>query len=264
MTPPFNMIPIKNALILISLILSLDPAISASFNNEQVPVYEFQVVNIYPHDPSAFTQGLVYAGDGILYESTGLYGCSTLRRVDIVSGRVLSSYALPSWLFGEGIALWEDRIVQLTWQSNLGIIYSNQSLSPLGTFYYPTEGWGLTADSTRLIMTDGSSVLYFLDPDSFLVTGAIDVKDRDVRVTGLNELEYVKGEILANVFMTDRIAEISPVSGNVTGWIDLSDIWNGSSGEGVPNGIAYDQEGDRLFVTGKLWPHLFEIKLLPK
>lgn len=252
------------ALILLSCIASLNPVMSASYDNEQVPVYGFQVVNIYPHDSSAFTQGLVYGGDGIMYESTGLYGCSTLRRVDLVSGRVLSSYALPFWLFGEGIALRENQIFQLTWKSNFGIIYNNQSLSPLGIFYYPTEGWGLTGDGMRFIMSDGSSKLYFIDPNSFLVTGTIDVRNRDGRVTGLNELEYMRGEILANVYMTDRIAMISPESGNITGWLDLSDLWKGSSGEKIPNGIAYDSDQDRLFVTGKLWPHLFEIDLVPK
>ncbi|NYT01252.1 MAG: glutaminyl-peptide cyclotransferase [Methanosarcinales archaeon] len=226
-----------------------------------VPVYGYQVVGTYPHDRQAFTQGLIFQ-DGVLYESTGLYGRSSLRRVDLESGEVLLAVILPPYLFGEGITLWQGKIIQLTWQSHLGLIYDNQTLQFLESFAYPTEGWGITSDASRLIMSDGSSNLYFLDPATFRRLEVLPVRADGAPLTGLNELEYVKGLIYANIYYTDKIAIISPQSGNVTAWLDLQGLWvEGRSPDDVLNGIAYDPDGDRLLVTGKLWPQLYEIEL---
>lgn len=226
-----------------------------------VPVYGYQVVSTYPHDQQAFTQGLIFQ-DSVLYESTGLYGRSSLRKVDLASGDVLQSVLLPANLFGEGITLWQGNIIQLTWQSHLGLIYDNQTLQLLESFAYPTEGWGITHDSSQLIMSDGSSNLYFLDPSTFKRQDVLQVRTGDNLLSGLNELEYIKGKIYANVYYTDKIAIISPLSGNVTGWLDLQGLWvEGRSPDKILNGIAYDSERDRLLVTGKMWPQIYEIEI---
>ena len=229
------------------------------------PVTTYRVVSAYPHDPDAFTQGLVYR-DGVLYEGTGLYGASSLREVDLETGMVIRARALPEDLWGEGIAVLDDRIVQLTWRSNLGLVYDRGSFEPLGQFHYPTEGWGLTHDGERFIMSDGTATLHFLDPDTYREVGRIEVRDGDVSVGHLNELEVIRGEVFANVWRTDLIARIDPDTGQVTGWVDLTGLL-GDTPAGRPvdvlNGIAYDEEHDRLFVTGKLWPTLFEIALIP-
>jgi len=229
-----------------------------------VPVYTVNIINAYPHDRNAFTQGLVFE-NGILYEGTGLYGRSTLRRVDLKTGEILQIHTLPDHLFGEGITVFGERIIQLTWQAGIGFVYDRATFEPLGEFRYPTEGWGITHDGERLIMSDGTSTLRFLEPTTYEEIGSIDVRDRDGPVTRLNELEYVKGEIYANVWQTDRIARIAPDTGEVVGWIDLTGILKPEDRADpidVPNGIAYDADNDRLFVTGKLWPGLFEIELV--
>lgn len=229
----------------------------------RVPVYGYIVANVFRHDRRAFTQGLVFE-NGVLYEGTGLYGESTLRRVELETGDVLQQYDLPDRFFGEGLAIYGDRIIQLTWQAHVGFVYDKDSFELLQEFGYPTEGWGLTHDGERLIMSDGSSTLYFLDPATYEEIGRIQVRDEDGPVTRLNELEYIQGEVYANVWPTERIARVSPQTGRVIGWIDLTGILapeDRNAPIDVLNGIAYDAENDRLFVTGKWWPKLYEIEL---
>lgn len=230
----------------------------------QPPVYTFEVINSYPHDPAAFTQGLVFDGE-TLYEGTGLNGRSSLRRVDLASGQVLQQVDLEPEYFGEGITVWEDRIIQLTWQSQRGFVYDKTTFERIGEFTYPTEGWGITHDGRRLIMSDGSATLYFWDPETFTPVDSVDVYDVSGPVMRLNELEYINGEVWANVWLTDLIARIDPVTGQVLGWVDLTDLLPPEErvGADVLNGIAYMPESDRLFVTGKLWPKLFEIRVIP-
>jgi glutamine cyclotransferase len=224
------------------------------------PTYE--VVKVYPHDQNAFTQGLVIE-KGVLYESTGLYGNSTLRRVDLETGNVLQSYALPPEFFGEGITIFGDRIIQLTWQNQIGFVYDKHSFEKLQEFSYSTEGWGITNDGTQLIMSDGTANLYFLDPETFQKVGQVEVRDGNASVSKLNELEYINGEVYANTLGEEKIVIINLHTGQVTAWIDLTGIYTPESSDpsNVLNGIAYDAEGDRLFVTGKRWSQLFEIKL---
>jgi glutamine cyclotransferase len=243
------------------------PSVATSHGvSTPVPVYGYRVVNEFPHDPDAFTQGLVYL-DGELYEGTGLNGRSTLRRVELETGKVVQSVALDAAHFGEGIAVVGDRIYQLTWQTETCFVYDRETFEPLESFAYPTEGWGLTSDGERLIMSDGTSRLYLRDPETFEEIGQVDVRDGDDPVVNLNELEYVEGEIWANVWQTDRIARIDPASGRVTGWIDLTGLLSPVDYEDRPvdvlNGIAHDEATGRVFVTGKLWPKLFEIEVVP-
>jgi len=232
-----------------------------------VPIFGYEIINVYPHSSLAFTQGLVY-DDGLLYEGTGLYGRSTLCRIELQTGRILDQKRLDSSLFGEGITLWKDRIVQLTWQSGLGLVYGKENMTQIGNFSYQTEGWGITSDNKSLIMSDGTDVLHILDPENFAETGRILVTANGKPLQGLNELEYIKGRIYSNIWPTNWIAIISPESGMVMGKINLQGILQESDLQGskvdVLNGIAYDALGDRLFVTGKLWPKLFEIKVVPK
>ncbi len=235
--------------------------------------YTYQVVNTYPHDLRAFTQGLIYH-DGLLYESTGLRGHSSLRKVELETGKVLKKLSLPNRFFGEGLALWEDKLIQLTWTSNIGFVYNRETFEKLNEFSYPTDGWGITHDGKNLIMSDGSDNLYFLNPETFERIRTIKVKEKtnngDVFIEKLNELEYINGEIFANIWLTDNIVRISPETGEVLGWIDLTGLIDLKPipAQGIPqnvlNGIAYDKENNRLFVTGKLWPKLFEIQLLQK
>jgi glutaminyl-peptide cyclotransferase len=229
------------------------------------PVAGYKVVKVYPHDRQAFTQGLQYL-DGVLYEGTGQNGQSGIRKVKLETGEVLQHQPLDAKYFGEGITVWRDTIIQLTWQSEVGFVYDKATFKQMRTFTYPGEGWGLTHDGKRLIMSDGSTALRFLDPSTFKELGRLTVRDGGVPVKNLNELEVVKGEILANVWQTMRIARISPKTGDVTGWIDLSGLLDPREAVGtdVLNGIAYDAAGDRLFVTGKWWPKLFEIKIVPR
>jgi glutamine cyclotransferase len=230
-----------------------------------LPVYTYKLVNTYPHDPGAFTQGLVFE-NGFLYESTGIEGESTLRKVELETGMVVKVHRLPDELFGEGITIFGERIVQLTYTSRVGFVYDRATFELLREFAYPTQGWGITHDGTHLIMSDGTSELHFLDPESLEEVGTIQVHADGIPVEGLNELEFVRGEILANVRPTHRIARISPSTGEVTGWIDLK--WLRSSQDpggkwGILNGIAYDSQNDRLFITGKHWPKIFEIDVMP-
>jgi glutamine cyclotransferase len=211
-----------------------------------VPEYGYRVVHTYPHDRTAFTEGLFYL-DGFLYESTGLEGRSSIRKEKLETGEVLQSRTVPPQYFGEGIVAWKDRLISLTWQSH---------------------GWALTRDDHRLIMSDGTSELRFLDPDTLKELGRVRVTDEGRPVDQLNELEYVKGQVFANIWQTNRIARIDPNTGKVVGWIDLSGLLSDADQKAAPvdvlNGIAYDAKADRLFVTGKLWPKLFEIKLVAK
>ncbi|MCI0335940.1 MAG: glutaminyl-peptide cyclotransferase [Acidobacteria bacterium] len=223
----------------------------------------YEVVNVYPHDPNAFTQGLVFH-EGALYESTGLNGQSSIRKVDLQTGQVLKKVDVASQFFGEGLALFNGRAYQLTWQSQQGFIYELDSFHLINTFAYTGEGWGLTHDGRSLIMTDGTNRIRFLNPVNFTVERVINVYDGSGPVNNLNELEYIKGEIYANIWLTDRIARIDPQSGRITAWINLSGLLSPEDRQrpvDVLNGIAYDEARDRLFVTGKLWPKLFEIKL---
>lgn len=232
---------------------------------QTAPVAGYQVVRVYPHDSRAFTQGIVYH-DGFFYEGTGLNGQSSLRKVRVDTGEVVQIQKLEERYFGEGIAVWGNAIAQLTWQSGIAFVYDRTTFARTGTFSYKGEGWGLTHDGKRLIMSDGTASLRFIDPATFKETGRLAVTDGGAPVMHLNELEFVKGEIFANVWQTDRIARISPATGQVTGWIDLAGLLAPREAVGVDvlNGIAYDAGGDRLFVTGKLWPKIFEIKIVPR
>jgi glutamine cyclotransferase len=225
-----------------------------------------EVVARYPHDPNAFTQGLAFA-DGHLFEGTGLRGRSSVRRVDLESGEVLQSVALDSDLFGEGITLVGTRLYQLTWQAGRALVYDATTFAPVETFTYDTEGWGLAYDGRRLVMSDGSDTIRFRDPTTFEVLGAIKVHDGNTPVDQLNELEVIDGDIYANVWQTNEIVRISPDTGEVLAWIDLAELSVGHSAaerRDVLNGIAWDSAGERLFVTGKLWADLYEIRLVPR
>ena len=231
--------------------------------NLVVHKHGYQIVGVWPHDTSAFTQGLIFA-DGKLYESTGQEGRSSLRLVEMQSGKVTQKVDVPVPYFAEGITLLNGKIYQLTWMHQMGFIYDAQKLEKIGQFPYDGEGWGITTDGRSLIISDGSNRLKFLDPDSFRVTKTIAVLDGRTPVEQLNELEYVNGEIYANIWHDQRIVTIDPQNGRVTGWIDLTGLLQPGDvrdPEAVLNGIAYDQATDRLFVTGKLWPRLFEIKI---
>lgn len=227
------------------------------------PVYSYTIVNTFAHDRDAFTQGLIYLDD-IFYEGTGLYEQSSLRKVDPESGEVLKKIDLPPNVFGEGITVFGDRLFQLTWKARRGFVYNKDTFEKLEEFEYPTEGWGITHDGKRLIMSDGSDTLYFWDPDTLAEIGRVRVRDEHGPVVRLNELEYINGEVFANVWQTDRIARINPETGQVVGWIVLPNLLTAadkSEPVDVLNGIAYDAATDRLFVTGKFWPKLFEIQL---
>lgn len=226
--------------------------------------YRYSVANTYPHDPRAFTQGLVFR-DGVLFESTGLHGESSLRKVRLETGEVLQRIDVDKQYFAEGLVDWNNSLIQLTWQSNVGFVYDLETFQSRRNFRYTGEGWGLTRDATRLIMSDGSSTLRFLDPESLAEVGRLAVTGRGFAVSRLNELEMVRGEIYANVWQTDEVVVISPQTGHVTARIDFSGLRArlGPSREiDVLNGLAYDGAGDRLFVTGKLWPQLFEVRIL--
>ncbi|NLY92212.1 MAG: glutaminyl-peptide cyclotransferase [Firmicutes bacterium] len=228
-------------------------------------LYTYEIVERLPHDPQAFTQGLVYK-DGYFYEGTGLYGHSSLRQVNPADGTVLRQVNLPEAFFGEGITIYQDRIIQLTWQEYRAFVYDLASFSLLDTFSYDTEGWGITSDGKHLIMSDGSSLLTYLDPATFKPVQRLSVQSNGEPVTRLNELEFINGKIFANVWLTNRIAIIDPASGQVTAWLDLTGLLDPKDHPGhtvdVLNGIAYDEKEDRLFVTGKWWPFIFEIKIV--
>lgn len=228
------------------------------------PIYGYRIVNEYPHDPEAFTQGLFFDG-GDLYESTGLHGRSSVRRLDLASGKVQQINELPVFYFGEGVTGWQDTLIQLTWHSRVAFVYDKKNLQLLRTLPYAGEGWGITQVGALLVTSDGSEYLCFRDPSSFAEVRRLQVHDRGAPVKLLNELEYVEGEIYANVWRTDRVARISPETGEVLGWIDLGGLKNALHSDravDVLNGIAYDAARRRLFVTGKLWPKLYEIEMV--
>lgn len=231
------------------------------------PEYSYQVVHSYPHDTAAFTEGLFYL-NGFLYESTGLEFQSTLRKIRIETGEVVQKHDLPGQYFGEGIVNWRDRMIGLTYKSQVGFVYGLDTFAVQRQFTYPGEGWALTQDGTRIIMSDGTPEIRFWDPETLQETGRIIVTDQGLPVKNVNELEWIKGEIYANIWETNRIARIDPRSGKVVGWIDLTGLLTPADMAGgqtdVLNGIAYDAQHDRLFVTGKRWPKLFEIKLVKK
>ena len=244
-----------------------------STSSSDIPIYTYEIVNTYPHDSTSFTQGLVYH-QGVLYEGTGQQpyfspgssanGIATLRKVAIETGEVLQSLQMDRQHFGEGIAILGDEIVQLTWKSQIGFVYDLETFQVKREFIYRTEGWGITHDGSRFVMSDGTFSLYFRD-QSLNEIGRVDVRDNRGFVTRLNELEFIKGEIWANVWGTDLIARINALTGRVIGWIDLTGLLSDADSSGDPdavlNGIAYDAENDRIFVTGKLWPKLFEIRV---
>jgi glutamine cyclotransferase len=265
--------------VLIAALIVADPA---TREDRTTPVYHYEVVHMYSHDRFAFTEGLAYT-NGVLIEGTGLRGNSTLRRVNLSTGEVIQERPLGDKYFGEGVTVFGNRTIELTEDSGRGFIFNTTTFAPEGNFTYPAQGWGITVDGTSLIMSDGTPVLHFLDPVTFRELRQVRVQDNGVPVKNLNELEYVNGEVWANVWLTDRIARISPLTGNVTGWIDLTgllspqergriglSVLNSQTGaayhlserDACLNGIAYDAAGDRLFVTGKLWPDLFEIRVV--
>jgi len=231
-----------------------------------VPVFGYEIVKTYPHDVNAFTQGL-FVNNGMLYEGTGLNGRSTLRKVDLETGKVLKERKLENTYFGEGITTDGKRIIQITWRSRKGFVYDLNTFAPISEFSYPTEGWGIAYDGRNFIMSDGSATLYFLDPWKFKEIGRLEVYDDKGPVFRLNELEYIKGEIFANVWGKERVARIDPGTGRVTAWIDLRGLLSASDSKNkvdVLNGIAYDNEKGKFYVTGKLWPKLFEIKIVQR
>lgn len=242
-------------------LLAVVPAHAAS----AIPVYGYRVVHAYPHDPNAFTEGLLYH-DGYLYESTGRLGSSGIRKVDLTTGKVLQSGPTPWPDFGEGIIIWKDKLIQLTWQNHEGFIYDLATFKPLARFNYPGEGWALTTDGKQLYMSDGTPTIRILDPDTLQQTGSVHVTADGQPLKNINELEWVKGEIYANVWLTSRIARIDPTTGKVVGWIDLTGLVPPANTlpdptDDVLNGIAYDAKHNRLFVTGKCWPKLYQIEL---
>jgi glutaminyl-peptide cyclotransferase len=228
--------------------------------------YTFKIVHTFPHDTAAYTQGLAYR-DGFLYEGTGLNGRSSLRKVRLETGEVVQRRELPREYFGEGITLIGNEVVQLTWQSEVGFVYDVSDFRLLRQFSYTGEGWGLTTNGREIFMSDGTAEIRVLDIDTFKEKRRFTVRDDGISVSRLNELEFVEGELFANVWQTDRIARISPQTGRVVGWIDLSGILSPiyrRGSDSVLNGIAYDAKQKRLFMTGKLWPSIFEIKVVPK
>lgn len=228
-----------------------------------VPVEPIVVEAVFPHDTSAFTEGLLFR-DGGFYESTGYEGQSVIRRTDLKTGRVLKEVALPPGLFGEGIVDWDDQLLSVTWRNGIGFRWSYPGLKRIGTLHYAGEGWAMTRNDRHIFLSDGTSIIRILDPARFVAVGQLHVTADGVPVRRLNELEYVRGEILANVWMTSLIARIDPDSGRVKGWLDLSALTRKihlSDPDSVLNGIAYDAAGGRLFVTGKNWPSVFQIRL---
>jgi glutamine cyclotransferase len=245
-------------------VLSLAVSVWATRPASKTPVQKVRVVASYPHDAQAFTQGLVIH-KGELYEGTGQKGASTLRKVDLKSGQVLESFQLHPEYFGEGITILNDKVYQLTWQNNVGLVFDLNSKRYESNFRYTHEGWGITNNSKELIISDGSSTIRFLDPKTFKEVRRVVVREGKNRIKMLNELEFIDGAIWANVWYEDRIAKISPDDGQIMAWVDLTHVYpsNQRNKEAVLNGIAYDAESKKIFITGKNWPQLYEIELLP-
>ncbi|MCL2643174.1 MAG: glutaminyl-peptide cyclotransferase [Candidatus Bathyarchaeota archaeon] len=227
-----------------------------------VPVYSYKVIQTYPHDSSAFTQGLTFDNKGNLIESTGLNGASSLRRVNLSDGKILQQINLAEEYFGEGITVVDDKIIQLTWQNKIGFIYNQETFDLLGNFKLNTEGWGLTYDNKHLILSDGTSKLHFLDTNTYQTINSINVHDAEGPVENLNELEYINGTIYANIWFSTKIAIINPTTGQVEAYIDLEELaqpHTTKNREAVLNGIAYNTQTNQLYITGKNWPNLYEI-----
>ncbi len=242
------------------------PVSTQAEEKSNTPVYGYKVVNSFPHDTESFTQGLII-DNGFLYESTGLNGRSSIKIVNLETGKAIKSHKLADKYFGEGITLVDDKIVQLTWRSKKGFVYDKDSLKLLRTFSYQTQGWGITYDGKYLILSDGSNILYFMDPKSFVVVGKLEVYDDNGEVNKLNELEYINGEIYANIWGKDLIARINPKTGFVSSWIELDGLLSKEDkkkGVDVLNGIAFNPQNGTLLVTGKLWPKIFEIEIIEK
>lgn len=252
-----NRLPIASVIFVGLLIIVTGQLLAA----DALPVYDYEVVNTFPHDPDAFTQGLVFH-DGNLYESTGRNGQSSLRQIDLESGELLKRQNLNSRYFGEGITILDDRVYQLTWQSHIGFVYDLDTFTQQKTFFLAGEGWGITHDGNNLIVSDGSATLRFLDPDTLQETRRVLVSSKGTPINYLNELEYINGEVWANVWYQDIIVRIDPATGNVNSVVNLAGLYpERRSREDVLNGIAWDADKGRLFVTGKLWPALYEISV---
>jgi len=250
------------SLVLVVLAIALFFGLPGTLGSGKSPVYQIEVINQFPHDTEAFTQGLVFV-DGKLYEGTGQRGQSALRLLDLETGELLQRKNLERRYFGEGITILGDKIYQLTWVSNVGFVYDKESFTQLSSFYLPGEGWGITHDGEYLIVSDGSSYLRFLDPESLTEVKRIQVTDELGAVANINELEYINGEIWGNIWYQDYIVRIDPESGAVNSRVDLSGLYTARRNrDAVLNGIAWDADNERLFVTGKLWPSLYEIKVL--
>jgi glutamine cyclotransferase len=251
---------------ILAIALACPNSSTAILQADSVPVYSYEVLNSWPHDAEAYTQGLVFH-DGALFESTGLRGSSSLRRVELKTGKVKKKVEVSRAYFAEGMTIFQDKIFQLTWQEQKGFVYDLKKFKQEGEFTYEGQGWGLTHDNHSLILSDGTNRIRFLDPVTFQVQRTISVYDNGQALTELNELEYIKGEIYANIWKSDRIVRLDPNTGKINAWIDMTGlhhIGDGSDAENCLNGIAYDAETDRLFVTGKRWPKVFEIKLVRK
>ena len=252
---------------MLAIMMALGLGACGAGSDTNVHVWGYKVVHAYPHDPDAFTEGLFYL-NGYLYESTGLEGHSSVRKVRLETGEVVQKHELPPQYFGEGIINWKDHLLQLTYKSEVGFVYDLASFAEQRRFEYSGEGWALTSDGKRIMMSDGSPQIRFWNPDTLAEIGRLTVTEDGQALKNVNELEWVKGEIFANVWMTDRIVRIDPESGKVKSWIDLSGLLSDADRMAAPvdvlNGIAYDAQGDRLFVTGKKWPKLFEIQLVAK
>ncbi|GLQ86648.1 glutaminyl-peptide cyclotransferase [Dyella flagellata] len=254
--------PIPRLLAVFALLLA-----STAYAQSGIPIYGYTVVQTYPHDTKAYTEGLFFL-DGYLYESTGTEGDSFIHKLDLATGKVLQQAELPPPDYGEGIVAWKNRLIELTWQSHRGYIYDLKSFKRIGQFDYPGEGWALTRDSKHIYMSDGTPTIRVLDPETLKQVGKIDVTVEGRPLANLNELEWVKGKLYANVWLTHNIVEIDPTNGKVVGVINLTGLGPDRSQLSDPdndvlNGIAYDAKTDRLFVTGKRWPQLYEIKLVP-
>jgi glutamine cyclotransferase len=255
------------AILIVTAILIAGGIWAVLMNYSQAPTdsgsptrYTYHIVKTYPHDTAAFTEGLVFS-NGSLYESTGEYGYSSLRRVNLENGTVQQEFLLPSQYFGEGLTAINDSLIQLTWQEKIGFVYDKQTFGLLGNFSFSTQGWGLTYNGSELIMSDGTSNLYFLNPVTYQKVGQISVHDGKAPVTNINELEYVNGTVYANIWHQQKIAIINPQTGTVKGWIDLTGIYQSNGIDDVLNGIAYDEQTNSLYVTGKDWPYLYQIAI---